>query len=465
MIHYCPRCQRSVKTSKLYFTCVCIGTTKATNNLWLPLHQYASDHSHDWSPIAAAEYYHRWSATIPNLGCGSCRVNWDAYVTDNPPDFTSAPAFFCWGVTAHNHVNTYHVADHRTVLSLREAAQLYGFPELQIDWQRKTIPTDPRVAFLAVTYLKIGGTETFHQSLLPRLPSVIGLGVTNRCEGNASKLGVPIKCPKELAIRADVLVVWGIDRLADYLPNPRPKIIATHHADWSSDWSNRCVLDQLDVIDEIVCVHPEVANKFREMTNKPVHFIPNCIDTDRVTPTTDAKHLRQKWGIPTANHIIFFCHRLSHEKQPLLAIETAKLLPDDYTLVIAGSGPMEDACKAAAEHVPNVRLVGDVASPADWLSQSNCFISLSTFEGFGLSIGEAMLAGVPVLSTPTGIALIPGLCSTLAATSSAQQWAEGIVSLVESDTADQTFAAQQHCQKHWGIDRFVSHWQSILNGT
>lgn len=327
--------------------------------------------------------------------------------------------------------------------------------------RRPATPAPKLAAFLSATYLRIGGTETFHRCLLPRLPQILGFGVTGTNTGDASLLGCPMREPAQLAREADIVVTWGIDRLIDYLPNPRPKVISVHHADWDSDWSNRLQLDQLELIDEVVCVHADVAKRLAKLTTKPVHYIPNCIDPNRIEPDAAAEQLRTTWDIDPVAKIVLFSHRISDEKRPLLAIETARHLPPGYVLVIAGNGPLDTAASEAAADLPNVRIVGLVDSPANWLAQASCFISLATYEGFGLAVGEAILAGVPVLSTPVGIAATPGLVRTLES-DSAEQWAAAIVDLITSDSAAQTATAKRVCQTLWSVDRFVAQWRAVL---
>lgn len=67
------------------------------SNLWAELHRHALSHPEgtDWA------WYNAWTDRIPKVGC-SCRDNWRAWVSKNPPDFSN---YFAWSVKAHNHVN------------------------------------------------------------------------------------------------------------------------------------------------------------------------------------------------------------------------------------------------------------------------------------------------------------------------------------------------------------------------
>jgi glycosyltransferase involved in cell wall biosynthesis len=319
--------------------------------------------------------------------------------------------------------------------------------------------TNPRVGLLSAAYMAMGGTETFHQSLLPRLRNVVdieGFVATAFFGGDGSKLQVPydtgIEAAEQLAERCDILVVWGISSLATILPASRPKVIAVHHTDWSNDWSNCVILKQLDLIDEIICVNENTASKLATY-GKPTHYIPNAINPERLLPTGTPSELRSQFGIPEESKLVIFGHRLSSEKRPQLAVEIAQKLPENWFMVIVGDGPERESVEADAAKCDRVRVIGGCETLADWFAISDCFLSLSTFEGFGLSIGEAMAAGVPTVSTPAGIA--PGLATTLPTDSTAKEWADAIVTAkVKVQPAE--------ILDRFSVQRMVDSWASVI---
>jgi glycosyltransferase involved in cell wall biosynthesis len=318
----------------------------------------------------------------------------------------------------------------------------------------------PRIGFLSAAYMPIGGTETFHRTLLPRLRNVVdiaGFVATGFYGGDGTKLCVPyatgMDAARLLAAHCDILISWGIDELADLLPRQRPKVIAVHHADWSSIWSNDSILNQMVLIDEIVAVNADVVDNLNGC-GKPVHYIPNAIDPARITPSGEQSTLRSQHGIAQDSKIVLFGHRLSTEKRPDLAIEIACRLPPDWTMVIAGDGPMRHEVKTAAADCDRVLVIGSVDSLADWLTISDCFLSLSTFEGFGLAICEAMALGVPVVSTPTGIA--PGLATTLPTDATIQQWAQAIVTAKPK-------VSRELIAEAFSVDQMVAGWLKVVS--
>jgi glycosyltransferase involved in cell wall biosynthesis len=274
--------------------------------------------------------------------------------------------------------------------------------------------------------------------------------------GDGSKLEVPfatgLKAARRLAAHCDVVVTWGIEDLAAILPADRPRVITVHHSDLESTWSNRTILTQLPLIDEIVCVNQDTAAQLAT-SGKPVHYIPNAIDFDRITPTGKLSEMRGDFGIYADSKIVLFGHRLSAEKRPQLAVEIAKQLPPDWTLIIVGDGPERQAVEAAASGCDRVRVVGQVDSLADWLAVSSCFLSLSTFEGFGLAVGEALAAGLPTVSTATGIA--PRLATTLPTDASAAEWAAAI-------TTAKPLVQPEAILERFSLERMVSAWASVI---
>ena len=326
-------------------------------------------------------------------------------------------------------------------------------------WSDEPTGDRPRVGFLSTAFMALGGTETFHRMLIPRLKetaNVIGFVTTGQGGGDGGTLQVRyatgIEAARNLAAASDVLVTWGIDDIKSMMPFDRPKIIAAHHGDLSSDWSNKTILRQLDVIDSIVCVNPDVAKHFNRH-GKPVRYIANAVDPERIRPSGNQHDLRSRHAIPDASRIVLFGHRMSAEKRPELAVKVAKHLPLGWTMVIAGDGPNRKRIEALANYSDRVRFVGHCDSLADWLSISSCFLSLSTSEGFGLSIAESMLSGVPTVSTPTGIAT--GLAMTLPTESPAEAWADAIVNA-------QQVASPAKIAELFNVDNMVSQWADVL---
>lgn len=410
------------------------------NSHWPPLHQYAIDHTDDWDATEAKAWLNDWSSRIPG-GC-DCDRKWAEYCKQHPPNFSNADHFFAWGVEAHNYVSTHHVSPPLTVLSIDSARRL---------WK------GPKVAFLATTYAKIGGTEVFHQTLVPRLRQrlhVLGFGVTGYLTGDPLSLKVPFVYGEEnclkLTKQADVVVAWGIDNLKKYIGNSRASVINCHHGNLDSGWSNDLVMAQRDIAPTIAAVNPVVASQLGG------HYIANCVDPARCLP--DLVDWREKLQLQTSDKIAFWCARISDEKQPSLAIRIGKSLSSGWVLVIAGDGPGLGKLKADAEGVPGLRVIGAIDTPGPLLHHASCFISTALHEGFGLSMAEAMYCQVPVVATPVGIATSSEITHRMSFDATPEEWAGQIV----ADDISKVFAAKQAVMEKWSVDRFIDQWESLI---
>jgi len=80
----------------------------------------------------------------------------------------------------------------------------------------------------------------------------------------------------------------------------------------------------------------------------------------------------------------------------------------DAVLVVLGLGSQERALEdlAAAHGISDaVHLAGSVGDVTDWLRRAELFVHPARWEGFGLALLEAMLAGLPIVAS--GVSSIP----------------------------------------------------------
>ena len=81
----------------------------------------------------------------------------------------------------------------------------------------------------------------------------------------------------------------------------------------------------------------------------------------------------------------------------------------DFQAKIIGEGPEFDALRTEIEVcdlTSNVQLLGGLPynETQEWIARSSLLVHTSTFEGFGMTIIEALSSGTHVISTPVGIA-------------------------------------------------------------
>lgn len=160
--------------------------------------------------------------------------------------------------------------------------------------------------------------------------------------------------------------------------------------------------------DKVIAVSPTLAEKLRAYRSKyadKIISVNNIIDIDGV---------REKGlDIPTVKFSadcfnIVSCGRLSHAKGMDIAVDAcAKLVADGFTgfhWYIVGGGPEESALREQIMRLgleDCVSLLGMQSNPYPYIRCADLYVQPSRFEAFGLTIREAQVLAVPVLSTRT----------------------------------------------------------------
>jgi glycosyltransferase involved in cell wall biosynthesis len=134
-------------------------------------------------------------------------------------------------------------------------------------------------------------------------------------------------------------------------------------------------------------------------------------------------------GVPTGARVLLAVARLTQQKGVDVAIHALQSLPEDVMLVVLGEGPERVALEQLARELGVARrvfLLGRVPDVAAWLRRASVLVHPARWEGFGLGVLEAMLAGLPVVATnvsslpelvadgETGFLVVPDDSSALA---------------------------------------------------
>lgn len=161
---------------------------------------------------------------------------------------------------------------------------------------------------------------------------------------------------------------------------------------------------------KMVCVSQKIKSDLIVMgvPEQKLLVIPNGIDLELYKATFDSNIKRTSLGLKPGNFVICSVGRLSIEKNHLLLIEAAKniiLRIPETKILIVGDGPLRIILEAKIKELnlhDYVFLLGTRNDIPEILAASDCFVSTSNFESFGLAILEAMAAGVPVVATAVG---------------------------------------------------------------
>ncbi|HTZ07008.1 MAG TPA: glycosyltransferase family 4 protein [Gaiellaceae bacterium] len=165
----------------------------------------------------------------------------------------------------------------------------------------------------------------------------------------------------------------------------------------------------------------------------PFRYVERTVSrlADRVVTITDALHrftvdevgipaakvetihdglddLPAPWGanppdtVPDGARVLLAISRLTGQKGIDVAVRALDSLPDDTVLVVLGEGPEREALESLARELGvdrRVFLLGRVPDVAAWLRRATLLVHPARWEGFGLGVLEAMLAGLPVVAS------------------------------------------------------------------
>ncbi len=162
--------------------------------------------------------------------------------------------------------------------------------------------------------------------------------------------------------------------------------------------------------DKVRVVSRDILNKIKRkfsFDDNKIFVLPIYVNRERVHDTPTAFDLRTRLGW---KFIILSVSRLSSEKNLGLALEVISRVRSKFPnagLVIVGSGPEEGNLRDKVKKMgieKGVVFEGWQKDLASYYKTATIFIQTSWFEGYGLSLVEAGLSGLPVVSTPVGIA-------------------------------------------------------------
>jgi glycosyltransferase involved in cell wall biosynthesis len=189
-------------------------------------------------------------------------------------------------------------------------------------------------------------------------------------------------------------------------------------------------------------------------------------------PPAERDAVRGQLGIGRDETVLGIIARLVEQKGHCYLIEAfAKALQQNRNLrlLIVGSGTLEDdlkdrAQKAGVSH--KVIFTGYRPDTADLLSAIDIFVHPSLWEGFGLSVLEAMAMGKPVIATR--VSALPELIEDavsgfLVAPKDADALAVMITRLAGDTLLQQTIGeqARQRCRELFSVERMVEKTRAL----
>ncbi len=148
----------------------------------------------------------------------------------------------------------------------------------------------------------------------------------------------------------------------------------------------------------------ELKNRF---PNKRIRVVPTGLAKMQM-PKTSIRALRKKFHLPTKKTILLSVSRLAKEKNLDLLIQSLRLLPKDYHLLIVGSGIQETKLKQSVHSLnfnDRVTFTGKIAHSeiARFYYLSDIFLLSSLTETQGLTLLEASYFGLPTVAVDSGV--------------------------------------------------------------
>lgn len=134
-----------------------------------------------------------------------------------------------------------------------------------------------------------------------------------------------------------------------------------------------------------------------------LHVMRNGVDLQRFSPV-DRLAARERIGVPANNKMLFSVGYLIERKGHNIAIEAMARLPQDYMLVIAGTGPEREKLERLASELgvkERVQFAGQIPNEdlKWWYSAADALVLCSSREGWANVLLEAMACGTPVVAT------------------------------------------------------------------
>lgn len=272
-----------------------------------------------------------------------------------------------------------------------------------------------RIAFVLNNWGAWGGSGTYHAILIRSLQK---MGYDCQVclpfvELEAWEL--PSDIPFHLGIKNTVKAIQGCSTWVSWAighkisissllsrKKTRPKIVSVNHGDFRNPWCLKVMRKESPFADKIVGVSESSLAAVPEEYRHKGRVIEGPIDRDRLVPFTSRTDMQKSLRLGDENKVLLYLGRLDPRKGYHQIIDLTRFLPSNWRTLIVGDG-IESISPQLLYGNYNVMFCGPSPFPGDFIQLADCSISLSETEGFGLSVVETMISGVPTISPKVGI--------------------------------------------------------------
>jgi glycosyltransferase involved in cell wall biosynthesis len=207
-------------------------------------------------------------------------------------------------------------------------------------------------------------------------------------------------------------------------------------------------------------------------SDERVIFIPNGVPEPERRLAAGA--LRSALGIPVDAQVVGSVARLNVQKRLDRLLQALTLLDTRVHCILAGAGPEQNALERMVAELAlegRVHFLGHREDTADVMAALDVMVIASDREGMSNSMLEAMMAGVPVISTPVSGAddaleplpdgRRPGIVLD---TFDVQELAKAIDSLLADEAGLDTMreGAREKARAEFGIETMLDRWEGVL---
>lgn len=204
---------------------------------------------------------------------------------------------------------------------------------------------------------------------------------------------------------------------------------------------------------------------------KKLKVIPNGIDTEKFCPSKEHRHVvRMSMGLQST-FVWLAVGRLVRQKDySNLFRALEQLHRDDYILLIAGNGPLENELKAeCAERrlSERVRFLGANEDIIDLYNAADAFVMSSVFEGLSAALLEACVMGLPAVVTKVGgnsEIVADGITGYLVPPRDSEQLAAVMSKLMEESPERHqvlSSAARRFCSDNYRFESIANKWVDL----
>jgi mannosyltransferase len=218
-------------------------------------------------------------------------------------------------------------------------------------------------------------------------------------------LSLPSRTPRVWHARRNVEMIAGL--ALRHLGRKRLRLLFTSASQRDHSWLSRWLINRMDAV-------VAVSGKSASYLTVPHRVIRHGIDTQKFQPAADRSALRARLGLPGETLLVGCYGRVRAQKGTGDFVDAmVRLLPDRphvTAVVMGGVVGHEDYAGALKDQIASAGLSDrilmlpevPVEAMGNWYAALDLYVAPQRWEGFGLTVLEAMSTGVPVVATRVG---------------------------------------------------------------